>query len=66
MDRKTYLRVLNEEIQKLNGLIDYKILHDCDYRTEARRHRKLLNQIRREEATRLFGRFVGLFIPRWR
>jgi len=56
MDKKKYLRVLNKEIQQLNGLIDYKIIHDYDYRTEARRHKRLLRDVRREETGRMFGR----------
>lgn len=66
MSKKTYLRILNDEIQKLNGIIDYKIIHDYDYRAEARRHKKLLKQVRREEAGRMLSRTLHLFVPKWR
>ena len=49
MSKKQYLKALNKEIQALNGLIDHKILNQSDYKKEARRHRELLRQIRREE-----------------
>lgn len=66
MSKKTYLRLLNEEIQKLNGVIDYKIIHDHDYKREAHRHKKLLRQIRREEAGRRLSRSIELLTPKWR
>lgn len=66
MSRKTYLRLLNDEIQKLNGVIDYKIIHNHDYRSEARRHKKLLRQIRREEAGRMVARSFATLLPKWR
>ena len=65
MSKQQYLKALNTEIQKLNGLIDDKILHGADYKREARRHKELLRQLRREErrrtqrsilSFRLFGR----------
>jgi hypothetical protein len=66
MDKKGYLRILNEELQKLNGIIDYKIINDHDYQSDARRHKKLLQQIRREEAGKMLSRSFHLLIPRWR
>ena len=52
MSKQQYLKALNAEIQKLNGVIDNKILHQADYRREARRHKDLLRQLRREEQKR--------------
>jgi predicted NAD/FAD-binding protein len=49
MSKQQYIKALNKEIQKLNGIIDHKILHHYDYKREARRHKELLRQIRREE-----------------
>ena len=54
MSKQQYLRALNKEIQKLNGLIDTKIVHGHDYKREARRHKELLRQLRREELRRGF------------
>jgi len=49
MSKKQYLKALNKEIQNLNGIIDCKIVQHADYKREARRHRQLLQQIRKEE-----------------
>ena len=49
MSKQQYIKALNKEIEKLNGIIDHKILHHYDYKREARRHKELLRQIRREE-----------------
>jgi hypothetical protein len=53
MSKKQYLKALNKEIQNLNGIIDCKIVEHADYKREARRHRQLLRQIRREERARM-------------
>ena len=49
MSKQQYIKALNSEIQKLNGIIDHKILHHYDYKREARRHKELLRAIRKEE-----------------
>ncbi len=63
MSKQEYLKALNVEIQKLNGIIDRKILQDADYRREARRHRHLLAQLRKEEARRSLFRAFRIFFP---
>lgn len=65
MSKKQYIKALNEEIQKLNGIIDFKILHDADYKREARRHKELLTRIRREEARKSALRLVRVLTPSW-
>ena len=55
MSKQEYLRALNAEIQRLNQVIDYKVMHQDNYRKEARRHKELLRQIRREERRRSLG-----------
>ncbi len=52
MTKKQYLKALNKEIQKLNGIIDCKIVQHADYRREAQRHKMLLRKIRKEERLR--------------
>jgi len=52
MSKKQYLKALNKEIQNLNGIIDCKIVQHTDYKREARRHKALLQQIRKEERLR--------------
>ncbi len=66
MSQREYLKALNSEIQKLNEIIDRKILHDADYRREARRHKALLTQLRRDESRRRFSRLLRVFFPLWR
>lgn len=65
MSKKQYLKALNDEIQKLNGIIDAKILYDRSYHREARRHKKLLAELRREEMNRAFGNILNFFRPSW-
>jgi hypothetical protein len=65
MSEREYVRALNEEIAKLNMIIDRKILHHHDYRREARKHKILLAQIRRNEARRSLGRLWDRFFPIW-
>ena len=49
MSKQQYIKALNTEINKLNGVIDTKIMHNSDYKREAARHKMLLRQIRREQ-----------------
>lgn len=66
MNKQEYVAALNREIQKLNGVIDLKILSGSDYRREATRHRKLLSQLRKEEAKRSMGRLFRFLTPSYR
>ncbi len=66
MSERAYLKALNKEIQKLNEVIDRKILEDMDYHKEAKRHKKLLNQLRRDESRRRFSNLVSLLFPIFR
>jgi predicted unusual protein kinase regulating ubiquinone biosynthesis (AarF/ABC1/UbiB family) len=66
MSQKEYLKALNSEIQKLNEVIDRKIIQDMDYRREARRHKTLLTQLRRDEARRKFSISFRALFPVWR
>lgn len=52
MSEQQYIKALNKEIKKLNGIIDDKIMHSYNYSREARRHKVLLRQIKREERKR--------------
>jgi len=65
MSQREYLKALNTELQKLNEIIDWKILHDVQYRREARRHKMLLAQIRRDESRRRLSRMFRAFFPLW-
>lgn len=57
MSKQEHLRVINSEIQKLNGIIDRKISEGHNYKREALRHKELLNEIRKEELRRAFSPF---------
>ena len=65
MSKKQYLKAINKEIQKLNGIIDFKILHEYDYHREARRHKKLLNELRKEEMRSAFSFLVRPLTFSW-
>ena len=49
MSKQQYIKALNKEIEKLNGVIDHKIISHSSYKREAQRHKELLRQIRREQ-----------------
>ena len=66
MSKQEYLKALNVEIQKLNGVIDRRIMQGSDYRREARRHKNLLAQLRKEEARRSLVRAFRMLFPLWR
>lgn len=46
MSQKQYIKMLEREIEKLNRVIDLKILRGEDYRKEARDHKLILRKIR--------------------
>lgn len=65
MSQQQYIKALNEEIQKLNGIIDHKILHHHNYKRESVRHKELLRQLRRERRGKMsFNLFQSLFLNR--
>ncbi len=66
MSQREYLKALNAEIQKLNEVIDRRIIAGVDYRREAHRHKVLLRQLRRDESRRRLSRLVGLLFPIFR
>jgi len=47
MNKTTLVKEVNRELKKLNAAIDTKIVKGCTYGKEARRHRDLLNTLRR-------------------
>jgi hypothetical protein len=65
MSEREYVKALNAEIAKLNEIIDRKIMHEYDYRKEARRHKVLLTQIRRSEARKSMSKLWRHFFPIW-
>lgn len=65
MTQRQYLRALNSEIQKLNGIIDDRIMHEKGYRREAIRHKRLIREVRRAEMNRSLIRLFNFFRPSW-
>ncbi|MEK7588908.1 MAG: hypothetical protein AAB438_03765 [Patescibacteria group bacterium] len=59
MSQTQYLSFLEREINKLNKVIDYKIIHQENYSKEARDHKLLLKKVRYHSRSRLnfFQRF---------
>lgn len=65
MSEREYFKAINTEILRLNAIIDRKIIYEYDYKKEARRHKILLSQLRRNEARRSVSRLVRKFFPIW-
>jgi hypothetical protein len=59
-----YATLLEKELTTLNWIIDEKILHGISYHREAKRHRELIKQARRERRRPFFARvfsYASLF-----
>ena len=65
MSQSQYLKMLEREIQRLNKVIDQKIIKGEAYWREARDHRLILRKIRYHNRQNLFRRifptFAGIF-----
>ena len=46
MSQSQYLKMLEREIQKVNKIIDLKIMRGEDYRKESRDHKLMLRRLR--------------------
>lgn len=59
MSKHKYAKEIEREIQRVNEIIDFKILHGMSYQEETRMHRKLLGQLgtmrRHKRSFNLFG-----------
>ncbi|MES2315680.1 MAG: hypothetical protein V4486_03010 [Patescibacteria group bacterium] len=61
MSQSQYVRMLEKEIQKINKVIDRKILRGEQYWKEARDHRLVLRKIRYHNRQNMFRRFFPTF-----
>ncbi len=61
MSREQYIDVLRREVEKLNKVIDIKILQGQNYSSEARKHKALLSEIRKHAARNFWNRLFMLF-----
>ncbi len=61
MSQSQYVRMLEKEIQKINKVIDRKIMQGKDYRREARDHRLMLRRMNYHNKRTFAQRMVNLF-----
>lgn len=61
MSQTQYLKMLEKEMQKLNKVIDAKIMRGQDYRKEARDHKLMLRRMRYHTRKSFMNRFIDLF-----
>jgi hypothetical protein len=65
MSHEQYLKILREELQKVNQEIDLKIIQGEMYTGEARKHKMLLERMRKHAKksflTKMFGGFSGMW-----
>jgi hypothetical protein len=60
MSQAQYLKLLEREINKINRVIDAKILAGKDYSREARNHKLLLKKVRFHNRQNFFRRFFPM------
>jgi hypothetical protein len=64
MSQKQYLKTIEKEIQRINRIIDFKILRGEEYKKEAKDHKLLLKKIRFYNRQSFFKRIFSS--PSWR
>lgn len=62
MSQKQYLKLVEKEIQRVNKIIDQKIIRGEDYFKEARDHKLLLRKIRFHERRSFLRRLFPTFL----
>ena len=61
MSQSQYLKMLEREIQKLNKVIDQKIIRGQDYSKEARDHKLVLRKVRYNTKKSISEKIVHFF-----
>ncbi|HEY4502849.1 MAG TPA: hypothetical protein VJC14_00205 [Candidatus Paceibacterota bacterium] len=61
MSQTQFLKMLEKEIQKINKVIDRKIMQGQDYRKEARDHRLMLRRMNYHTRRTFKERMINLF-----
>ncbi len=64
MSQTQYLKMLEKEIQKINKVIDRKIIRGEDYHKEARDHKLILRRVRHHTRKSFLNRFIHFFFER--
>ncbi len=59
MSQKQYLKTVEREIQRINRIIDFKILRGEEYTKEARDHKLLLKKVRYHNRQGFFKRIFS-------
>lgn len=59
MSQIQYLKMLEKELQKINKIIDQKILKGLDYSRQARDHKLILKKIHYHTKKSFFSRFFS-------
>jgi hypothetical protein len=59
MRKEQYLKIIEREIQRVNKIIDAKIIKGLDYKSEARIHKQLIHKIRQHKRKGLWGNFLN-------
>ena len=57
MKQQEYLKILEKEIQKINKVIDQKIINGEQYFREARDHKLLIRKVRQNTRTPFMNKF---------
>lgn len=61
MSKKQYIQSLQNQIVRLNLIIDRKIMMGRSYKLEARQHKLLLTKMRKFRNPSLFDKLVSVF-----
>lgn len=61
MSKQQYIKTLYEQINRLNLVIDRKIMLGRTYKLEARRHKALLTKLRKFRNPTFFDKLGSLF-----
>lgn len=64
MSQKQYFKTIEKEIQRINRIIDLKIIRGEEYKREALDHKLLLKKIRYQNRKSFFKKFLSS--PSWR
>ena len=57
MKKQEYLKILEKEVQKINKVIDQKIINGEEYFREAKDHKLLMKKVRQHTRTPFFNKF---------
>ncbi len=58
MNHQEFVRIIEKELQRVNKVIDYKIIHGEDYYRESRDHKILLRKMRQHTQKGFLSRFM--------